>query len=118
MGHDRIRFFAALALLLLGTALLPAGYAAAGDPPVTQVAQLAPLPTPTLTPTIKDVLAPKVHDDKDKKPAVVPDPPEGAKVCPKSGTLDCMPKVNQPSAPACAYWRWVRENCPGVQVVF
>jgi hypothetical protein len=117
MRPERIGLIAGLGLLLIGATLLPLAQAAAAGPPATQLAQLAPLSNPTLTPTIKDIPPPKVQD-KQVAPAVVPDPPEGAKVCPKPGTLDCMPKVNQPGAPACAYWRWVQEHCPGVQVVW
>ena len=105
-----------LAIALCGVLVLAAPVAAAAESAPAELAQLAPLPTPTLTPTIKVIPVPKV-EDKDKKPAVA-DPPEGTKACPKPGVLDCMPKVNQPSAAACADWRWIKDHCPGVQVVW
>ncbi len=105
-------------LLLTGAALLLPAPALAGEPPATPVAQLVPLSPPTLTPTIKDLPAPEVKDDKGTKPPAATEPPEGSKACPKPGILDCMPKVNQPSAPACADWRWIKDHCSGVQVVW
>jgi len=41
-------------------------------------------------------------------------------VCPAAGTLNCMPRPNEPIRDVCAKdnWQWVAASCPGVDVVF
>jgi hypothetical protein len=50
-----------------------------------------------------------------------PGPPDAdRKACPQTRYIDCMPSIGKKARPMCSpeYLRWLKENCPEVQVVY
>ena len=104
---------------------LPVPGAAAGCPPsvepmgilLSQLPGLAvspPTPGPTTSP--RQQLEPSIGP----APAE-PNPPEAPrKTCPPMKYVNCMPPVPEQSRSMCRpeYLRWMKEHCPGVEVVY
>ncbi len=92
----------AMLLLIALSVLIPSGYPAYGE------AASAAAASPTLP----------------VEPPVGPAPGKGIqeprKTCPRTPSINCLPPVPEKNRSLCSreYLEWVKENCPGVKVVY
>jgi hypothetical protein len=119
-----MRCAALLVLWVMMVALLPLGVAAdslpSTEPPGILLSQL---PTPTGSSSVPGLsTSPMQQLEPPIGPAPAKPAPSEARrfSCPSTRYVNCMPPVPEHLRPMCnpEYLRWMKEHCPGAEVVY